>query len=183
MAVEFGPTPLTERQTLLVILRATGPAGAAAGTGRGCCRAHPRARTGRAAPSRTALRSVGAAHRKQVERLAFPDEPHGMGNLTARPSMRGRERYLVGGIQTFLEVGECHWILLATRGCHPGIRPQPAICPFTNRTPSARSSAVCCAARCGVGVPSARTTRCHGRSWLSARIRPTRRADRSPARS
>src|SRR5437867_7306313 len=60
MVVEFGPTPLTERQTLLVILRATGPAGAAAGTGRGCCRAHPRARTGRAAPSRTALRSVGA---------------------------------------------------------------------------------------------------------------------------
>src|SRR5207245_1288373 len=85
MVVEFGPTPLTERQTLLVILRATGPAGAAAGTGRGCCRAHPRARTGRAAPSRTALRSVGA-----VAGPVVPDHRRGVVPHPARP--RGARR-------------------------------------------------------------------------------------------
>src|SRR5438128_5176645 len=58
-AIERGPKSLTQRQTVLVILRAAERAVPVGGTGRGCRRDHPRARTGRAAPSRTALRSVG----------------------------------------------------------------------------------------------------------------------------
>src|SRR5438270_13609453 len=58
---EPAPKSLTQRQTTLVILRVAERAVLAGGTGCGCRRAHPRARTGRAAPSRTALRSVGAA--------------------------------------------------------------------------------------------------------------------------
>src|SRR2546425_11167110 len=60
-AIERGPKSLTQRQTVLVILRAAERAVAVGGTGHGCRRDHPRARTGRAAPSRTALRSVGTS--------------------------------------------------------------------------------------------------------------------------
>lgn len=56
--------------------------------------------------------------------------------------------------------------------------------PFSIRMPSARRRALCSCARCGAQVPSARSTRCQGRSCpSSARIRPTRRAERSPVRS
>src|SRR2546426_4325245 len=91
-AVELGPKSLTQRQTALVILRAAGRAVLAGGTGCGCRRAHPRARTGRAAPSRTALRSVGArGHLLVLVRLPRTDgtccspsgEPGGRPAMTA----------------------------------------------------------------------------------------------------
>src|SRR5947208_1098009 len=66
---EPGPKSLTQRQTTLVILRVAERAVLAGGTGCGCRRAHPRARTGRAAPSRTALRSVGA-HEGNLDQVA-----------------------------------------------------------------------------------------------------------------
>src|SRR5438128_4809648 len=94
------PKSLRQRQTVLIILRAAERAVPVGGAGRGCRRDHPRARTGRAAPSRTALRSVGTGRHLLVSvRVPRADDP---GGRTPRRALRSTAMSaLAPGLQAF----------------------------------------------------------------------------------